>query len=102
MSERLELSAMGAVRPPVEAALAAASRREQQGFDAIWWADHFLHWFPRSIWDPELVPQAAGQASPHLWFDPVPVVAAAAGVTRDIRLGIGVTVPACRHPPSLA
>ena len=80
----------------------AASRREQQGFDAIWWADHSLHWFPRSIWDPELVPQAAGLASPHLCFDPVPAVAAAAGVTRDTRLGIGVTVPACRHPPSLA
>ncbi len=103
MSERLELSAMGAVRPPIEAALAAAARREEQGFDAIWWADHFLHWFPSAIWDPELVPQAAaGQASPHLWFDPVPVVAAAAGVTRDIRLGIGVTDLVRRHPASLA
>ncbi len=103
MSERLELSAMGAVRPPVDAALAAAARREQQGFDAIWWADHFLHWFPRSIWDPELVPQAAaGQASPHVWFDPVPVVAAAAGTTTGIRLGIGVTDLVRRHPASLA
>ena len=103
MSEPLELSAMGAVRPPVEAALASARRREQQGFDAIWWADHFLHWFPTSIWDPELVPQAAaGQASPHLWFDPVPVVAAVAGVTQDIRLGIGVTDMVRRHPASLA
>lgn len=100
---RLELSAMGAVRPPAEAALAAARRREQQGFDAIWWADHFLHWFPTSIWDPELVPQAAaGQASPHVWFDPVPLVAAAAGATREIRLGIGVTDMVRRHPAALA
>ena len=30
----LELSAMGAVRPPAEAAVAAAQRRERQGFDA--------------------------------------------------------------------
>ena len=105
MSEpaRLELSAMGAVRPPAEAALAAARRREQQGFDAVWWADHLLHWFPDSIWTPDLVPQAAaGQASPHVWFDPVPVVAAVAGVTRDIRLGIGVTDLVRRHPASLA
>ena len=105
MSEpvRLELSAMGAVRPPAEAALAAAQRREQQGFDAIWWADHLLHWFPLSIWTPDLVPQAAaGQRSPHVWFDPVPLVAAAAGVTRDIRLGIGVTDLVRRHPASLA
>ena len=99
----LELSAMGAVRPPAEAALAAAQRRERQGFDAIWWADHFLHWFPLSIWTPDLVPQAAaGQASPHVWFDPVPVVAAVAGSTRDVRLGIGVTDMARRHPASLA
>jgi phthiodiolone/phenolphthiodiolone dimycocerosates ketoreductase len=105
MAERrpLELSAMGAVRPPAEVALAAAQRREQQGFDAIWWADHLLHWFPLSIWTPDLVPQAAaGQPSPHVWFDPVPVVAAAAGVTRDVRLGIGVTDLVRRHPASLA
>ena len=101
--ERLELSAMGAVRPPADAVLASAQRREQQGFDAIWWADHLLHWFPSSIWTPDLVPQAAaGQRSPHVWFDPVPIVAAAAGVTREIRLGIGVTDLVRRHPASLA
>jgi phthiodiolone/phenolphthiodiolone dimycocerosates ketoreductase len=98
----LELSAMGAVRPPADAVLAAAQRREQQGFDAIWWADHLLHWFPISIWTPDLVPQAAAQRSPHIWFDPVPVVAAAAAATRDIRLGIGVTDVVRRHPASLA
>ncbi len=98
----LELSAMGAVRPPTDAVLAAAQRREQQGFDAIWWADHLLHWFPLSIWTPDLVPQAAAQRSPHIWFDPVPVVAAAAAATRDIRLGIGVTDVVRRHPASLA
>jgi phthiodiolone/phenolphthiodiolone dimycocerosates ketoreductase len=98
----LELSAMGAVRPPADAALAAAQRREQQGFDAIWWVDHLLHWFPASIWTPDLVPQAAAQPSPHVWFDPVPLVAAAAGATNDIRLGIGVTDVVRRHPASLA
>jgi phthiodiolone/phenolphthiodiolone dimycocerosates ketoreductase len=105
MSEpaRLELSAMGAVRPPAEGAVAAARRRESQGFDAIWWADHLLHWFPHSIWTPDLVPQAAaGQRSPHVWFDPVPVVAAAAGATSGIRLGIGVTDLVRRHPVAVA
>jgi phthiodiolone/phenolphthiodiolone dimycocerosates ketoreductase len=104
MAERaLELSAMGALRPPADALLASAQRREQQGFDAIWWADHMLHWFPLSIWTPDLVPQAAaGQRSPHVWFDPVPVVAAAAAATNEIRLGIGVTDVVRRHPASLA
>ena len=98
----LELSALGAVRPPLDAALEAAKRRESQGFDAIWWVDHLLHWFPSAIWDPELVPQAAAAGSPHVWCDPVPVVAAAAGVTDRVRLGIGVTDLVRRHPASLA
>jgi phthiodiolone/phenolphthiodiolone dimycocerosates ketoreductase len=99
----LELSAMGAVRPPADGVVKAAQRREQQGFDAIWWADHLLHWFPLSIWTPDLVPQAAaGQRSPHVWFDPVPVVAAAAAATREVKLGIGVTDLVRRHPASLA
>ena len=99
---RIELSAMGAVRPPASAAVAAAARREDQGFDAVWWADHFLHWFPNSIWSPDLVAQASAQASPHVWFDPMPVIAAAAGVTSRITLGTGVTDVARRHPASLA
>ena len=98
----LELSAMGAVRPPAEAAIAAAARREAQGFDAVWWADHFLHWFPSSIWTPDLVPQAAGQANPHVWFDPFPVIAAAAAATTTTRLGVGVTDLVRRHPAVVA
>ena len=93
---------MGAVRPPAATATAAARRREEQGFDAIWWADHFLHWFPLSIWTPDLVPQAAAQPSPHVWFDPFPVIAAAAAATTDVRLGVGVTDLVRRHPALLA
>jgi phthiodiolone/phenolphthiodiolone dimycocerosates ketoreductase len=99
---RLELSALGAVRPPAQAAVAAAARREEQGFDAVWWVDHFLHWFPHDVWTPDLVPQAATQASPHVWFDPFPVIAAAAGATREMRLGVGVTDVVRRHPALLA
>lgn len=102
MSKALEISCMGPVRPPAEAAVGAAARREAEGFDAMWWADHLLHWFPLGIWDPELVPQAAAQASPHVWLDPVPVIAQAAMSTSRIRLGIGVTDLVRRNPASLA
>jgi phthiodiolone/phenolphthiodiolone dimycocerosates ketoreductase len=98
----IEISAMGALRPPAAAVLDAAVRREEQGFDAVWWADHLLHWFPTSIWTPDLVPQAASQPSPHVWFDPYPVIAAAAGVTSRVRLGVGVTDLVRRHPAVLA
>jgi len=93
---------MGPVRPPAEVAVGAAARREADGYDAIWWADHLLHWFPMGIWDPALVPQAATQASPHVWFDPVPVIAQSALSTNRIRLGIGVTDLVRRNPSSLA
>ncbi len=93
---------MGAVRPPADVAVGVAARREAEGFDAVWWADHLLHWFPLGIWDPELVPQAAVQASPHVWLDPVPVIAQAAVATDRIRLGIGVTDLVRRNPASLA
>jgi phthiodiolone/phenolphthiodiolone dimycocerosates ketoreductase len=98
----IEISALGALRPPGEAVVEAAKRRENQGFDAVWWADHLLHWFPYSIWTPDLVPQAATQGSPHVWFDPFPVVAAAGAATSDIRLGVGVSDMVRRHPAMLA
>ncbi len=93
---------MGAVRPPVGAAVAAAAAREADGFDAVWWADHLLHWFPLGIWTPDLVPQAATSSNPHMWMDPVPVIAAAAAHTERVRLGIGVTDLVRRNPASLA
>lgn len=102
MSEPVQIAAAGAMRPPADGAVQAAARREEQGFDALWWADHLLHWFPTSIWQPDLVPQAAaGQRTPHVWFDPFPVVAAAATATDRMRLGIGVTDTVRRHPASL-
>ena len=37
-----------------------------------------------------------------MWFDPFAVIAAAAGITSDIRLGVGVTDLVRRHPAVLA
>ena len=65
----LEISAAAPARPPMDGILAAVARRQEQGFDAVWWADHLLHWFPTSIWVPDLVPQAAdaGRARTSGW-----------------------------------
>ncbi|MGI9539139.1 MAG: LLM class flavin-dependent oxidoreductase [Miltoncostaeaceae bacterium] len=100
--DRLELSAAAAVRPPVDRIVAGVARREQQGFDAVWWADHLLHWFPTSIWSQDLVPQAAATPSPHVWLDPFPVAATAATATSSVKLGVGVTDLVRRHPAALA
>lgn len=101
-SHPLEIALAAPVRPPAGAIVGAARRREEQGIDAVWWADHLLHWFPESIWTPDLVPQAAAQPTPHVWIDPFPAVAAAAAGTERIRLGIGVTDMVRRHPAALA
>lgn len=98
----LEISALGPVRPPAASVIDAAVRREEQGFDAVWWADHLLHWFPDAIWTPDLVPMAAKQASPHVWMDPFPMIAAAAMRTSRVRLGVGVTDLARNHPAQIA
>jgi len=100
--DALQISAAAPVRPPVDTVLAAVARRQEQGFDAVWWADHLLHWFPSSIWTPDIAPQAAAQPSPHVWMDPFAMVAAAAGAADRIRLGVGVTDTVRRHPASLA
>ncbi|HWH13732.1 MAG TPA: LLM class flavin-dependent oxidoreductase [Miltoncostaeaceae bacterium] len=101
-SPRLEIAAAAPVRPPLPAVMQAVTRRQAQGFDAVWWADHLLHWFPASVWSPDLVPQAASQASPHVWCDPFALAAAAAGHADRIRLGVGVTDLVRRHPAALA
>ncbi len=98
----LEVSALGGIRPPIETVVEGVRRREAQGFDAVWWPDHLLHWFPASIWTEDLVPQAAASPSPHVWVDPIPVATAAAAATERIRVGIGVTDLVRRHPASLA
>jgi phthiodiolone/phenolphthiodiolone dimycocerosates ketoreductase len=98
----LEIGALGITRPPFAAVVAQAQSLEADGFDVVWYSDHFLHWFPPGVWTPDLVPQAAQARTPHVFFDPLPLMAAAAQATERIRLGTGVTDPVRRHPAVLA
>jgi phthiodiolone/phenolphthiodiolone dimycocerosates ketoreductase len=98
----LEISAAAPARPPIAGIRAGIARRAAQGFDAVWWADHLLHWFPTSIWTKDLVPQAEQQPSPHVWMDPFAVIAGTADAAPTMRLGVGVTDTVRRHPAALA
>lgn len=102
MSIAYEISAGAPVRPPFPAVVEAVARRRADGFAAVWWADHLLHWFPSAIWTPDLVPAAASQPTPHTWADPFVLAAACATQVPDIRFGIGVTDLVRRHPVALA
>ncbi len=98
----LEIAASAPLRPPLSAVFEGVARQREAGAAAVWWADHLLHWFPQSIWTPDLVPAAAIQPSPHTWCDPFALVAATAQHVPDIRFGIGVTDTIRRHPAALA
>jgi phthiodiolone/phenolphthiodiolone dimycocerosates ketoreductase len=98
----LEVGVIAGIRPPLEPAIAAACASEEAGFDALWWSDHFLSWFPPAVWTPDLVPMARAVRSPHSFLDPMPVMAAVAQRTERIRLGTAVTDPIRRSPAVLA
>lgn len=102
MPRPLQVGTIGGVRPPLDPALAGVRAAEEAGFDAVWWSDHFLHWFPPGVWTPELTPMAATVRSPHAFLDPMPVIGAAAVQTSRIRLGTAVTDAVRRHPALLA
>lgn len=98
----LEVSALGPGRVPMDASLDATERLEQAGYDALWWSDHFLHWFPPGVWTPDLTPLASVMKTPHNFLDPAPIMAAAAMRTERIRFGTAVTDAIRRHPAVLA
>jgi len=102
MMRALEIGCLGLTRPPTDVVIGQARTLEAEGIDAIWYSDHFLHWFPPGVWTPDLVPQAAATPTPHVFLDPVPLMAAAAQHTQRIRMGTAVTDAIRRHPAVLA
>ena len=99
---RLTVGALGVTRPPMQAILTQARGLEAEGVETIWYSDHLLHWFPPGVWTPDLVPHATASPTPHVFMDPVPLIAAAGQVTSAVRLGTAVTDAVRRHPAVLA
>jgi len=100
--ERLTVGTVGAVLPPASNLFKNAQRNEAQGYNVLWWPDHYMGWFPQTIWTPDVTPLAAFQPNPHVYFDCVAAIAAVAARTERIRLGTAVTEPLRRHPVQLA
>ena len=98
----LEISALGPGRPPIDAALDNTRRLEDVGYDALWYSDHFLHWFPPGVWTPDVTPLANLMKTPHVFVDPMVLMAAAGAQTERIKFGTGVTDAIRRHPAVLA
>ena len=101
-SDHLTVGTLGALMPPAENLAKNARRNEEQGYAALWWPDHYMGWFPQSIWTPDITPLAAFQSNPDVFFDPLVSIAAAAGATSRVALGTAVTETLRRHPVELA
>jgi alkanesulfonate monooxygenase SsuD/methylene tetrahydromethanopterin reductase-like flavin-dependent oxidoreductase (luciferase family) len=83
----LSVGTLGAIMPPGANLVANAQRSEAKGFDAIWWPDYYMGWFPQSLWTPDITQLAAFQPNPHVFFDSVSAIAAVGTQTQRVRLG---------------
>ena len=101
-SDRLTSGTLGTLMPPAANITRNAQRNESQGYAALWWPDHYMGWFPQSVWTPDITPLAAFQSNPDIFFDPLVAMAAAAGATSKVTLGTAVTEALRRHPVELA
>jgi len=99
---KIEVGVSGLTRPPVDALIPAAQALEANGIEAMWFADHFLHWYPPSVWTPDVFPQAATEPSPHTFLDPGPLMGAVVTHTKHMIVGTGVTDAIRRHPAVIA
>jgi len=102
MSSPVTVGAPGNSIPPFDRMLKAVASAERMGFDAIWWSDHWMGWFPDGMWDPARFEIATRQSSPHVYLDAMVAIAAAAMRTSTVRLGTAVSDPIRRHPVALA
>jgi phthiodiolone/phenolphthiodiolone dimycocerosates ketoreductase len=102
MSAAVTVGAPGNSIPPFERMLHAVGSAERNGFDAIWWSDHWMGWFPDGVWDPKHFDIATRQSSPHVYLDAMVAIAAAACRSSSVMLGTAVSDPIRRHPVALA
>ena len=101
-SDRLTAGTLGTLMPPAANITRNAQRNESQGYAALWWPDHYMGWFPQSVWTPDITPLAAFQSNPDIFFDPLVSMAAAAGATSKVTLGTAATEALRLHPVELA
>lgn len=101
-SRPVTFGATGSSAPPLSNVVRLTQRSEEQGFAAMWWADHLMGYFPASIWTPEFTALAQVEANPHLFLDPFVAMAAAGLQTSRIKVGTLVSEPVRRHPAVLA
>jgi phthiodiolone/phenolphthiodiolone dimycocerosates ketoreductase len=88
--------------PPLELSVGLGVQAEATGYDSVWFPDHLMGWFPRTLWTPEASSIVNLLPSPHLYLDPTVLIALVGQATQRVTLGTGVTDIIRRSPPEVA
>jgi phthiodiolone/phenolphthiodiolone dimycocerosates ketoreductase len=78
---------------------AAVAEAESGGLHSVWLPDHLMASTAESVW-PDIGNVAEFFPSPHIWLDPIPVIAAWAQRANTVRFGTAVT-DTFRRPPAV-
>ena len=71
-------------------------------YHSIWLPDHYVSFWPDSIWTPEFTDLATASPSPHRHLDGMAVAAATAVLTSNVPIATCVVDTVRRHPAMLA
>ena len=78
---------------------AAVDEAQSAGLDSVWLPDHLMANMAESVW-PDIGNIAALSPSPHIWLDPMPVIAVWAQRAQQLRFGTAIT-DTFRRPPAV-
>jgi phthiodiolone/phenolphthiodiolone dimycocerosates ketoreductase len=79
----------------------AVERAEADGLHSVLVPDHLMAWFAESVWS-DIGNIAALLPSPHVFYDPFPLIARWAASTERVQFATAVTDPIRRPPAQLA
>lgn len=85
--------------PPIGETIKIAKRLEEKGYDAIWFPDHLMGWYPNDLW--KETPFYSRYKSCHMFYDAFCQICYAASYTKKIKYGVSVTEVFRRHPAVL-
>lgn len=89
-------------QPPLSRVRALTRMARLFRYDVAWVIDHFLGFFPNSIWDKDFSWLAKPGHSPHEFYDYQVLLGYLARHAGRVQLGVGVTEPVRRHPVLIA
>jgi phthiodiolone/phenolphthiodiolone dimycocerosates ketoreductase len=71
-------------------------------YHSVWLPDHYVSFWPETIWTPEFTDLATVSPSPHRQLDSIPIASAAGLLTSQMEIGTFVVDTVRRHPAMLA